>query len=541
MSSLTDPRPTSVAGKACCRGHADRADLKLTKSASRRRKGVAPLLAACSLAIGALAPGQAQAATLKTLVTFNLVNGALPQGGLIADNAGNLLGTTRYGGATGLGTVFAVRPSATNPSGYDPSPTTLVSFSGTTGILPSGTLTIDDAGNLFGTTQFGGLLNQGAVFEIKSDPGRPTGYEPSITVVANFASLTTLANFSSGADFLLLATSVMISLRHKMLFSDIVASFNNFAQTGTIDIHNNPLFNGSIPDSCPFGCITASAVAMSAASATTASASSASTSANGDLVADAAGNLLGTTSGDGAYGNGTVFKIEKAADGYATSPTTLVSFNGTDGANPAAGLLIDDAGNLLGTTSGGGAYDKGTVFKIEKTPDGYAGTPTVLVSFNGTDGATPRAGLIADDAGNLFGTTYEGGTYGAGTVFEIRRINDIYATAPTVLISFNPTNGTDGANPRGKLLADADGNLFGTTEQGGLVVAPLCQSGCGTVFEVTGSASAAFAGTPGQTSCHGESVSALAKQNHGIHRAAAALGYSSVRELQNAIAAYCAA
>ena len=92
--------------------------------------------------------------------------------------------------------------------------------------------------------------------------------------------------------------------------------------------------------------------------------------------------------------------------------TTLVNFDGTNGGSPAyAGLFADAAGDLFGTTAGGGAQSLGTVFEIAKTASGYS-TPTVLVSFNGTDGATPYAGLIADAAGNLFGTTYGGGAYG---------------------------------------------------------------------------------------------------------------------------------
>jgi uncharacterized repeat protein (TIGR03803 family) len=110
-----------------------------------------------------------------------------------------------------------------------------------------------------------------------------------------------------------------------------------------------------------------------------------------------------------------VFEITKTASGYATTRTTLVSFNGTDG-GPGAGL-IDASGNLFGA-SGGGAYGDGMVFEIIKTASGYASTATTLVNFNGTDGAYP-SGLIADASGNLFGTTSSGGAYGDGTVFEI--------------------------------------------------------------------------------------------------------------------------
>jgi hypothetical protein len=129
-----------------------------------------------------------------------------------------------------------------------------------------------------------------------------------------------------------------------------------------------------------------------------------------------------------------VFEIAKTASGYATSPTILYSFcslaNCADGEAPWGRLSADANGNLFGTTAQGGASDcepdcgNGTVFEIAKTAGGYASTPTTLVIFNGTDGASPYAGLIADANGNLFGTTtYGGAAYGAtlglGTVFEI--------------------------------------------------------------------------------------------------------------------------
>ena len=182
-----------------------------------------------------------------------------------------------------------------------------------------------------------------------------------------------------------------------------------------------------------------------------------------------------------------MFEIAKSAAVYASTPTTLVSFNGGDGANPYAGLITDAAGNLFGTTLNGGASEVGTVFEIAKTAaGGYATTPTTLVSFNGGDGANPAAGLIADAGGNLFGTTGSGGASGYGTVFEIAKTAvGGYATTPTTLVSFN---GGDGANPQAGLITDAAGDLFGTTGSGGA-------SGNGTVFEIAKSV-AGYASTP---------------------------------------------
>jgi len=198
----------------------------------------------------------------------------------------------------------------------------------------------------------------------------------------------------------------------------------------------------------------------------------------GGLIADINGNLFGTTTGGGAYGFGTVFEIAKTATGYASTVTTLVSFNGINGAVPAAGLIADAAGNLFGTTSAGGAHSGGTVFEIANTATGYASTPTTLISFNGGNGARPFAGMVADRHGNLFGTTSDGGAHGGGTVFQITKTTTGYASTATTLVDFcSLPNCTDGAAPYGGLVVDADGNLFGTTSEGGA-------HGGGTVFEI---------------------------------------------------------
>ena len=207
------------------------------------------------------------------------------------------------------------------------------------------------------------------------------------------------------------------------------------------------------------------------------------------LIADANGNLFGTTIFGGAFGYGTVFEIVKSGGVYAGTPTTLVSFNLTDGGHPIAGLIADANGNLFGTTEDGGAFLQGTVFEIVKSGGVYASTPSTLVSFNGTDGAFPQAGLIADANGNLFGTTIFGGAFGPGTVFEIVKSGGVYADTPTTLVSFNVNfNNNDGGYPQAGLIADADGNLFGTTEDGGAFLQ-------GTVFEIVKSGGV-YASTP---------------------------------------------
>jgi uncharacterized repeat protein (TIGR03803 family) len=181
------------------------------------------------------------------------------------------------------------------------------------------------------------------------------------------------------------------------------------------------------------------------------------------LVIDAAGNLYGTASYGGSTYNGAVFKVTQSGQ-----ETVLYNFaGGTDGSTPEAGLLLDSTGNLYGTTFAGGTNNVGTVFKVNQS-----GQETVLYNFAGgtVDGANPQSNLIMDRGGNLYGTTNAGGTHGAGTVFELSKNG-----RETVLYSF--AAGTDGANPVAGVTRDARGNLYGTTSAGGT-------SGYGTVFQL---------------------------------------------------------
>jgi uncharacterized repeat protein (TIGR03803 family) len=205
------------------------------------------------------------------------------------------------------------------------------------------------------------------------------------------------------------------------------------------------------------------------------------TNPNGVLVFDAAGNLYGTTHAGGKYkcidGCGTVFELVRKASG-AWTEKVLYSFNnnGTDGTYPDGGLIFDAAGNLYGTTAGGGANGHGAVFELTLQANGKW-ADTILHSFNanGTDGYLPEAGLIFDSAGNLYGTTYEGGANFYGTVFELTPAGG-GVWNETILHNFG--NGTDGSEPEASLVFDADGSLYGTTFRGGT-------DGSGTAFELT--------------------------------------------------------
>jgi uncharacterized repeat protein (TIGR03803 family) len=191
------------------------------------------------------------------------------------------------------------------------------------------------------------------------------------------------------------------------------------------------------------------------------------------VILDSAGNLYGTTEVLGDFAEGIVYKIDKAG-----TETVLHNFGGTpDGSYPLAGLLRDAAGNLYGTSYTGGAFDNGTVFKVDKR-----GKETVLYSFTGKagDGAIPWSDLVRDPAGNLYGTTYYGGAFGNGTVFRLDPTNK-----ETVLYSFKGSGG-DGKFPNAGVIRDAAGNLYGTTSQGGDLTCPAHNDdqGCGTVFKV---------------------------------------------------------
>lgn len=198
----------------------------------------------------------------------------------------------------------------------------------------------------------------------------------------------------------------------------------------------------------------------------------------GGLISDAAGNLYGVTAAGGAHQNGTVFKL--SFENGAWSETLLYSFKGgnDDGADPSSALLLD-AGNLYGTTAGGGPRNNGTIFKL--APDGRGGwTETVLHIFNGNDGSLPLlAPLVSDARGNLYGVT-QGycylGTCGNGTVFELSPQASGNWTF-RVLHSFGHT-----ALPLSGVIFDKSGNLYGTTSYGG---PPNCFGiGCGTVFKL---------------------------------------------------------
>ena len=198
------------------------------------------------------------------------------------------------------------------------------------------------------------------------------------------------------------------------------------------------------------------------------------------LISDGSGNLYGTTFYGGANGVGTVYELKRSSRGWSEKVLHSFNIDQVDGYFTTASLVFDNAGNIYGTTFLGGTADAGTVFQL--SPSGGGWTEKVLHSFlnDSTDGGFPRGAVIVDAAGNLYGTTTNGGPSNDGIVYELSP-NPDGSWTETVLYEFS---GTDGANPFGPLLFDAAGNLYGTTSAGGGSTS-RCKFGCGTVFQLS--------------------------------------------------------
>jgi uncharacterized repeat protein (TIGR03803 family) len=379
-----------------------------------------------------LATGSAEASVLTTLASFNGMNGNQPQSGLVADASGNLYGTTVGGGANNVGTVFELVKAAATYTVK-----TLVSFNSGNGLgrTPFGEISLDSSGNLYGTTAYGGAVGDGNVFKLTKN-----GSNYTLSSLAAFKGASNGSSPISG------------------LISD---SSGNFF--GTTD------GGGST------GYGTVFELVKNGTSYTVKTLATFSDALGGDpfagLTADSSGNLFGTTSLGGSGGDGTVFELVKQGASYVFN--TLVSFTGLNGSTPYGELIVDSLGNLFGTTYLGGAKGAGSVFELAKNGSGY--TMTTLMSFSGKNGADPDSALIQDSFGNLFGTTTYGGSNNLGTVFELANTGAGYVL--NTLVNFNTTNG---ANPYAGLLADSSGNLYGTTNAGGV-------GGYGTAYVVSGS------------------------------------------------------
>jgi len=362
-------------------------------------------------------------------------DGAYPYGGVIVDAAGNLYGTTYQGGDLkgcglfhGCGVVYEVDPSGKQ--------TVLHTFKGNSdGRQPYfGNLFRDKTGNLFGTTVYGG---------IKDNIGIGVAYK-----VADTGRETILHRFTGGGDDGQQPVDGLILDADGDFYGTTVAGGSanygtvyRMSKSGKVTVLHS--FTGSD-----------------------------GVEPTGWLTQDAAGNFYGTAITGGSTGGGTVFKITKTG-----KFTLLYSFKGApDGFLPQGALAVDKAGNLYGATSEGGdpvvcpGFGCGVIFKISNK-----GKETVVHIFVGPDGAAPSGGVLLDAAGNLYGTTWAGGTDDSGSIFKLDKTGKL-----TTLYSF--TGGTDGGFPFAGLTADQSGNFYGATNLGGITD---CESGCGVVFKLT--------------------------------------------------------
>jgi uncharacterized repeat protein (TIGR03803 family) len=403
------------------------------------------LLALVLLAV--FPPPIAQAQTFKVLYSFTGgPDGGQPEAGPLLDASGNLYGTTSAGGDSGCfygtcGVVFELTPGS---AGWPES--VLHTFTGgSDGGNPEDSLTFDAAGNLYGTADVGGVscgqaYGCGVAFELS--PG------------SNGWTETVLHSFQGGVDGYYPIAALVLD-KHGHLYSTTVNG-------GGDD-------QGSVYElSEGVGGWSEKALYNFTWSAEPASA----------LVLDEAGNLYGTTTSSNS-GGGTVFELRHGS----RQVSILHIFDGSDGSTPEAAVVFDRSGNLYGTTEGGGKYGKGVVFKLAPGAKGKW-KETVLHNFKGeSDGAFPFGTPVFDKAGNLYGTTYNGGdaTCICGTVFKLSPTKE-GPWKEKILHRF--TGGSDGAHPYFVQLAiDPSGNLYGTTVAGGNT--GCGDYGCGVVFEIT--------------------------------------------------------
>jgi uncharacterized repeat protein (TIGR03803 family) len=395
----------------------------------------------------------AGSSTITALASFNGGNGQNPDGGLIMDASGNLYGTTYQGGAAGDGTVFELASGSGTI-------TTLASFNGANGANPATGLVMDSSGNLYGTADGQGPLGHGTVFELAAGSG-------AITTLASFdatngaspsgaVSMDSSGNLYGAAGGGASGDGVVFELARGSNTISTLASFsgNNGKDPGggvTMDGSGNlygTTYNGGTQD---YG--TVFELAQGSGTITMLVSFNDNGYSPGGLVMDSAGNLYGATSYGGVPGDGTVFELARGSG----TITTLATFNGTNGATPVGTLVMDSGGNLYGETEGGGAAGDGTIFKLAAG----SGAITTLASFNGSNGQYPDGGLMMDGSGNLYGTTPAGGASGNGTIFKLAA----GSSTTTTLASFS--GGDQGMDPEGGVIEDNSGNLFGTTYSGG--------------------------------------------------------------------------
>jgi uncharacterized repeat protein (TIGR03803 family) len=383
--------------------------------------------------------------------------------GIVRDSAGNLYGTTYGGGLYGAGTVFKASPAGngvwTTAYLYN-----FGSFAGD-GVYPYAGLAMDSSGNLYGVTSQGGgkqcsdgynNFGCGTVFELS--PSGSSG-EWTETILYDFRS-------NANNDGYNPVRGLVLDSAGNLYGTTLYGGSPDVSFGGTVfEVRRSAqgIWSERVLHRFGFGDDGVQPV--------------------GPLVLDKSGNLYGVTEdGGGANTFGTAFVLERTSSGWKEN--ILFRFHSKrTGENPGSGLIFDSTGNLYGITAPLGIEQdlSGNVFELSPTPSG-SWNETVLHSFGPNDpaGYNPETALTLDSAGNLYGTTAQGGERSWGTVFQLQRSDSGFWTE-TVLHSF-PSYGTDGENPNSALVFDASGNLYGTTVYGGTGSGENGQNG--TVFEI---------------------------------------------------------
>ena len=421
------------------------------------KHNTAALALAIVLALTLVLAQSARAQTYQVIHNFTGgKDGLIPETGLTIDKAGNLYGTTIAGGGAGggYGTVFKLTHKN---SGWVFTP--LYSFAGgNDGADPQARVVFGPDGSLYGTTAEGGGGNGcggqgcGTVFRL-----RP----------ASTACKTALCPWSE---------TVLYKFTGALDGGEPYGAVT-FDKAG--NIYGTTAQGGPQSGNCFLGSCGTVYKLTPANGSWTESVLYSFAGGNdgqwpvGSVIFDGAGNLYGSTNGGGPYGGsygyGTVFQLAPSGSGWAEN--ILYAFHGgSDGQAPLDSPILDESGNLYGTNAGGGTGGGGTVYQL--TPSNGNWTLTTLYGFTGSAG--PYGGVIMDAAGNLYGTTQLDGAYGQGSAFKLTPSSGSWTY--TSLHDF--TGGSDGGLPGCTLTFDASGNLYGTTTEGGA-------NQYGVVFEIT--------------------------------------------------------
>jgi len=430
-------------------------------------KRVLVLLAFVALVVFGVVPPSFAAGNERVLYRFrHRGGGILPEGGVIFDAAANLYGTTcgDIGFDKGYGTVFELTPG----SGGTWSETVLHDFG--TYVCPYGGLVFDAAGNLYGTTIWGGKYSNGIAFELAPNldgtwnetilhefGGPGDGSSPNGDLIFDAAGNLYGTTYYGGTA---IKECQENGIGCGTVFELIPSQTGQWTEKVLHNFHRNGT-DGVWPSA--------------------------------GLAMDAAGNLYGPAALGGPAGFGVVFELSPNAHGK-WSETILFSFDGNDGAGPAAKLVFGPDGNLYGTTLYGGESNGfGTVFELIPGKNGQWSEKLVRTFFH--NGRDPDGPVIFDSAGNLYVTTTEGGRYGGGSCGSSSCGGSLFKLSPdtngkwtmTDLHDFNGKK--DGSDPTGALIFDSTGNLYGTTVLGGdsesCVSDGPPHTGCGVVFEIT--------------------------------------------------------